>query len=364
MRVGIGAVINPTGGPARYARELVRGLAELDEPDEYVVFTNRPRDFEVSPRVTIVEVALRSAVLEPLWDHVWMPAAAARENLDVYHGIKGAVPLALDCPRLVTIHDLAVYACPETFAWQQHLHMRPHLRLAALQARRVIADSEHARTDIQRRLRLPARRVVAVPLGVRHDTFHADIGAADEEVLRRLDLPPRFFLYSGTIQPRKNVDVVVRAYARLGGLEGWSLVIAGRLRPDHRPSWIADPPPGVRYLGCLADEELAVLYRHAGAFVSPSAYEGFGLTFLEAMASGCPVVGTRVTSVPEVVGDAGLLLPHADVAMVAEAMRALAVDAELRRDLRARALERAARFTWQETAPRTQEVNREVARHC
>lgn len=363
MRIGIGAVINPTGGPARYARELVQALAGLEEADEYVVFTNRPGDFEPAPRLSIVEVPLRSAVLEPLWDHLWMPAAAAREKLDLYHGIKGAVPLAIDCPRLVTIHDLAVYARPETFAWQQHLHMRPHLRLAALQARRVIADSEHACTDIRRRLRLPSRRVVAVPLGVRHDRFRPEIAATDEEVLRRLDLPPRFFLYSGTIQPRKNVDVVVRAYARLGGLEGWSLVIAGRLRPDYRPSWLADPPPGVRYLGSLSDEDLAVLYRHAGAFVSPSDYEGFGLTFLEAMASGCPVVGTRVTSVPEVVGDTGMLLPSADVDAVAEAMRALALDASFRADLRARALERAARFTWQETARRTHEVYREVARH-
>lgn len=362
MRVGIGAVINPTGGPARYARELVRALADLDEADEYLVFTNRPGDFETASRLRIVEVPLRSPTLEPLWDHVWMPAAARRERLDLYHGVKGAVPLALGCPRVVTIHDLAVYACPETFAWQQHLHMRPHLRLAALQARRIIADSEHARADIRRRLRLSPRRVVAVPLGVRHDRFHPDVGAADEEVLRRLDLPRPFFLYSGTIQPRKNVDVVVRAHARLGDL-GWSLVIAGRRRPDYRPAWITAPPAPVHYLSSLADEDLAVLYRHAGAFVSPSSYEGFGLTFLEAMASGCPVVGTRVTSVPEVVGDAGVLLADADVDTVAQAMRAVALDAELRRDLRNRGLERAARFTWLETARRTHAIYREVTQN-
>jgi len=363
MRIGIGAVIQSTGGPARYAQELVRALASGGDGDEYVVFTNRPEAFAPAPSLRIVDVPLRSALEEPLWDHLRMPAAARGEGLDLYHGVKGALPVSLACPRIVTVHDLAVYACPETFAWQQHLHMRPHLRLAALQARRVIADSEDARADICTRLRLPPARVVAVPLGVRHDVFSPAPQPADDEIARRFDLPPRFFLYSGTIQPRKNVDVVVDAHARLAGLDGWQLLIAGRLRPDYRPAWLRRPPPEVRYLGSIEDEELAVLYRRAGALVSPSSYEGFGLTFLEAMASGCPVLGARTTSVPEVVGDAGILLDEPGADALADAMRALAQNADLRSDLAERGKARAALFTWGETARRMRAVYRDVVLH-
>jgi glycosyltransferase involved in cell wall biosynthesis len=363
VRVGIGAVLNPTGGPSRYALELVRALGEIDGEDRFIVFTNRPRDFVAGPTVAIVEVPLRAAMLEPLWDHVLLPAAARRHRLDVYHGVKGALPISIGCPRVVTVHDLAVYACPETFAWQQHLHMRPHLRLAAWQADRFIADSEHARGDLEARLGLPPGRVVTVPLGVRHDLFHPEAGPGDEETARRLDLPPRYFLYTGTIQPRKNLDVVVRAYSRLGEPPAWPLLLAGRRRPDYEPAWLRQPPPGVRYLGAPADEELAVLYRRAGAMVSPSSYEGFGLTFLEAMASGCPVIGAAVTSVPEVVGDAGILLPAPDVSQVAEAMHRLAADDALRAELGARGRRRAAAFTWAETARRTRAVYQEAARY-
>jgi len=363
MRIGIGAVINATGGPARYARELVHALTNLPNDDEYVVFTNQPQAFQAASRLEIVGVPLRSALMEPWWDHVHIPRAVRRAGVRLYHGVKGAIPLRLHCPRVVTIHDLAIYACPESFAWQQHLHMRPNLRLDALQAERVIADSEHARDDLVRRLRLPSERVRAVPLGVRHELFHAESGRDDEAIARRLDLPPRFFLYAGTIQPRKNLDVLVRAYSELDVSREWQLVIAGRMRPDQRPSWLQTPPPGVRYLGAIEDEDLAVAYRRAGAFVSPTSYEGFGLTFLEAMASGCPVVGTRVTSLPEVVGDAGILLEAPEVEAVREAMRQLIADDTLRRVLSQRGLERSRGFTWDETARRTSAVYHEVLAH-
>lgn len=363
MRIGIGALINPTGGPARFAGELVRALGQLDGDDEYVVFTNRPNLFEVAPRVAIVDVPLAAAPLEPLWDHVLLPAAIRRRPVDLYHGVKGALPLRLACPRVVSIHDLAIYAYPETFAWQQHLHMRPHLRLAARAARRVIADSDHARRDIEQRLRLRPGTVVAVPLGVRHDVFHPEADASDDEVARRLDLPARFFLYSGTIQPRKNIDVLVQAHAGLAGRVDWPLVLAGRRRPDYSPAWLNRPPAGVRFLGAVSDADLAVLYRRASALISPSSWEGFGLTLLEAMASGCPVVAVGVSSVPEVVGDAGVLLPRPDTAEVATAMERLAADQGWRRELAERGRARAATFGWDGTARRVREVYREVLAH-
>ncbi len=362
MRVGIGAVLGRTGGPARYACELVRALAALEGDDEYVVFTNRPEAFPRRGAVRVVAVRLPppATAWEPLWDHVLLPAAARRARLDVYHGTKGAISLFLRCRQVVSIHDLAVYAQPGTFAWLQHLHMRPNLRLAVARADRILADSQHARADIVLRLRVAEQRVVAVPLGVRLDLFAPDPTAADTAVAERLDLPARYFLYAGTIQPRKNVGLVVSAFVRLLLGPEWGLVIAGRRRPGYRPRWLVSPPPGVRYLGVLSDEELAVLYRHAVAMVSPSGYEGFGLTLLEAMASGCPVVGAAFSAVPEVVGNAGLLLDVLDVDAIAAAMARFVEEPGLRAELGRRGSERARLFSWDETAYWTRKVYREV----
>jgi len=364
MRVGIGVLLGRTGGPARYACELVRALAQLEGEEEYVVFTNRPGAFLRCPPVSVAGVPLPSAAAawEVLWDHLLLPAAAWRAGLDVYHGTRAALPLLLRCRQVVSIHDLAVYALPNTFAWLQRLHMRPNLRLAIARADRILTDSQHARADIVQRLRVAEERVVAVPLGVRLDLFDSEPAAADAAIAERLELPGRYFLYAGTVQPRKNIDLVVKAFARLRLGGDWSLLIVGRRRPGYRPRWLVSPPPGVRYLGVVTDEELAVLYRRAVALVSPSGYEGFGLTYLEAMACGCPVVGTAFSAVPEVVADAGLLLDALDVDAVAAAMERLVAEPELRAELGRRGRNRARLFSWEETAYRTRRVYREVGR--
>lgn len=359
MRVGIGAVLGTTGGPVRYAQELVAALGQVAGGEEYVVFTNRPALF-AKAAVETVRVPLPAAALEPLWDHVLLPAAVRRRGIDVYHGIKGALPLSMDVPCAVTIHDLAVYACPETFAWRQHLHMRPHLRLAARRARRIVADSEHARADIVRRLRVPEARVVAVPLGVRADLFSPVAEPGDEAGAARLGLPPRFLLYAGTIQPRKNVGRVVAAFRDLGAAPEWQLLLVGRRRPDYQAEWLSAPPAGVRYLGTVADADLAIIYRRAAVLISPSSYEGFGLTLLEAMASGCPVVAARNTSVPEVVGDAGVLLDSVEVPAIRAAMAGLIQDEAMRADLGRRGRQRAERLTWVHTARQMQKLYEEI----
>src|SRR5262249_26346684 len=167
----------------------------------------------------------------------------------------------------------------------------------------------------------------------------------------------------GTVQPRKRVERVVDAFVRAGGAaRGWELAIAGRLRPGYAPSWLAAPPPGVRWLGPLADEALRALYGAAAIAVSASDYEGFGLTVCEAMAGGCAVVAVANSSIPEVVGDAGVLVERSDAALIADALAALIADPERRAALGARARARAAGFTWEETARRTRVVYEEARR--
>lgn len=361
MRIGIGAILGTLGGPATYARELVRVLAHIDACNEYVVITDAPQLLGVTaPNLRCVAAPLRAPLLQPVWDHVLVPYLIRRHRLDLYHGTKGMLPLWGRCPEVVTVHDLAVYHQPESFAWLQRVHQRSHTPFAVRRAVRVITDSEYERQDVVEHFKLPSERVVAIPLGV-GPQFSAQPGADDERVAAAWRLPARYVLYVGTVQPRKNVAALVTAFAELADPGGVELLIVGRVRPTYRPAFVRRPPRGVRYLGPVADSVLAVLYRRALALCSPSSYEGFGLSLLEAMASGCLVIAGRNSAVPELVSDCGILLESLRPAVIGAALERVVADGESLAGMRARARVRAARYTWEETARRTLAVYREAA---
>jgi glycosyltransferase involved in cell wall biosynthesis len=355
VRIGIGALVGVLGGPATYARELVRALAVAGGHD-YVVFTDEPETF-AGVDVRAVHVPLRTSWHQAVWDHWRLPGLLAAERVALYHGTKGVLPWRLSVPAVVTVHDLAVYARPDTFArvqrWHQRLTLPPSVRRAA----RVIADSEHARRDLLARFALPPARVAAVPLGI-HPAFLAPPAPDATARLRaRHRLGERIVACVGTVQPRKHVERVVEAFVRADAArDGWQLAIAGRLRPGHAPPWLEALPPGVRWLGPLADDEVPVLLALAAVAMSASDYEGFGLSVCEAMASGAAVVAVDATSLPEVVGDAGVLVARSDPALLADALARLLADPGTRAALGARARARAANFRWEETARLTRAI--------
>jgi glycosyltransferase involved in cell wall biosynthesis len=225
----------------------------------------------------------------------------------------------------------------------------------------VLADSTHAAGDLRARFGLPPARVSVVPLGVA-EAFREPPPAGAVEQLRELHgLGERVVACVGTVQPRKRVDRVIEAFVRSGSAaHGWQLAIAGRLRPGYAPAWLTALPPAVRWLGPLPGHALRALYGAAEIAVSASEYEGFGLTVCEAMASGCAVVAVANTSMPEVVGDAGLLVARSDSALLAAAIAQLVAEPETRAALGAAGRARAAAFTWEETARRTRAVYEEV----
>jgi alpha-1,3-rhamnosyl/mannosyltransferase len=196
-----------------------------------------------------------------------------------------------------------------------------------------------------------------VPLAMPAAFATAPAAEAVAALRARHGLGPRLVACVGTVQPRKRVERVIEAFARArGAARGWELVIAGRLRPGYAPPWLRALPPGVRWLGPLDDDALRALYAAAEIAMTASEYEGFGLTVLEAMASGCAVIAPAVTSIPEVTGDAALLVPRSDATLLGDALAHLVDDPGTRASLAARARERAARFTWAETARRTRLV--------
>jgi glycosyltransferase involved in cell wall biosynthesis len=301
MRVGIGALLGITGGPATYGRELVAALSRIGG-HAYVVFTDRPEAF-AGLGVECVHLPLPTTYHQVTWDHLRLPGLLAAHGVDLYHGTKNILPWRLAVPGVVTVHDLAVYALPETFAWQQRLHFRLCVPRSITRAARVIAVSEHARGDLVERFDLHPGRVAVIPEAMAAEYLEPP----DERVVAgeraAHGLGSNLVACVGTVQPRKHVERVIEAFCLAkGAARGWELVIAGRLRPGYRPSWLAAPPPGVRWLGSLSNDGLRALYAAAEIAVSASEYEGFGLTILEAMASGCAVVAVGCTSIPEVVG--------------------------------------------------------------
>ncbi|MFN2427103.1 MAG: glycosyltransferase, partial [Candidatus Binatia bacterium] len=191
------------------------------------------------------------------------------------------------------------------------------------------------------------------PAGGLRPASVADVAAWREQ--RGIDKPSCGYL--GTIQPRKNLGLLVDAFLAAAGDRDWRLVIAGRLRPGEKPDFLARDRRVV-YAGALADDEIAPFLGSIRCMVSPSAYEGFGLTFIEAMACGCPVVGLRNSSLPEVVGDAGVLLESADVETLAPVIERLMTDDRIAAEYSRRGREQAARFSWNETARRTMDAYR------
>jgi glycosyltransferase involved in cell wall biosynthesis len=359
MRVGIGAVVGITGGPATYARELVAALARAGG-HEYVVFTDRPEAFATIDVETAL-VPLRRLSQQVTWDHVRLPGLVRRHGVRLYHGTKAILPWRLAVPGVVTVHDLAVYALPETFAAVQRWHFRAFVPRSVRGAARVIADSKHARGDLLQRFGLHPQHVRVVPLGVRRELLVPPAAPAVRAFRERHGLGERLIACVGTIQPRKRIERVIEAFARARAAdEGWQLVIAGRRRPGHVPAWLSAPPPGVRPLGAVDDTDLPLVYASAEVAISASDYEGFGLTVCEAMAAGCAVIAVAATSIPEVVGEAGRLVERSDAEALAAALRSLLADGALRRRLGDEARRRAAGFTWDETARLTRAVYEEV----
>lgn len=295
------------------------------------------------------------------WEQVELPLRAARAGADVIHVPGGsAAPLARLGALVVTVHDLAPLRDPALLPpGRGRWYWSRWMPLTVRRADRVIVPSSSTRDDVVRLLGVPAHRVHLMPLAVPLDVSSAQPPGAVDAVRQRYRLPPRYVLYVGTIDRRKDYRGLLEATQALDA--DVALVIAGSViagRTDFAVA-LADLrlEDRVRVLGYVPDDDLVALYRGAAVFVYPSFFEGFGLPVIEAMASGTPVVTYRTTSLPEVAGDAAILLePPVSPIALAKAIREVMDDPELRRRLVERGRARAAAFDWPTAARLTADV--------
>lgn len=373
-RVGVNALLLSaaasyrSAGVSGYIRRLLTYLPEVAADLRLTAFVpdgdlRLKTDLDLRPvRGWDVQQPLRRI----LWEQWALPQHVRRLGLNLLHGPVSIAPLLAGCATVVTIHDLTFLAYPQAFPAAKRLYLRSLVGRSARSARRVIASSYATAQDVVRRLRVPPERVTVVHLGV--DPEFTPAPAAEVEAFRRRrGLPQRFILHVGTLEPRKNLVRLVEAFSRLrrcADLADVRLVLAGGKGWGYDPVFAAVERLGlgqeVLFPGYVPDEELAWWYRAATVFAYPSLMEGFGLPVLEALACGAVVVTSAVSSMPEVAGDAALLVDPTDVDALADALQRALVDQELRAALRCRAVEQAQRFPWRRTVAQTAAVYRQV----
>jgi glycosyltransferase involved in cell wall biosynthesis len=358
------------GGISRYIYHLLTELRQCDSTHTYQAFVptlpGLP-ELESTARFSLRATGAWSATpaWRVLWEQAVLPLQAA-PRFDLLHGLAFATPLTWPKRSVVTVFDLSFLRYPELFNRANRAYLTFFTRRSVRRADRVLTIAEHGRREVIELLGARPERVTTTYCGV-HPGFRP-LPASEVEAFRLArGLPERFILYLGTLEPRKNVATLVRAYALLRAElpSAPPLVLAGA------PGWMYDEvyraidENGLRDLvllpGFVAGEELSLWYNSAAVFAYPSLYEGFGLPPLEAMACGTPVITSNTTSLPEVVGEAGLLVQPFDQHGLASALRRVLVEADLAAHLRQAGLAQAARFTWRRMAEATVRCYDELA---
>lgn len=348
LHVAIAVVAGTTGGPATYGRRLVAALGERDDV-RVSVLTDAPQAFAAGGAargVEIVPVPMRGGLDRLRWQYVALGKVVHKLRADVYHDTKNALPLRLSVPSVVTVHDLAYHTVPQTFPWASRTFLRLATRHAAARATRVIVPSQATADDLLRIHSGTSGRVDVVPHGI--DAFVRPDDATLAETRARLSLPEHFVLHVGTLQARKNVDLVIAGVRQLRaqglphravivGRQGWRAgATLAELRADDTAQWLPH----------VTAADLPAVYALADAFVSPSAYEGFGFSVADALAAGVPTVIADVSSLPELCGDAAVRLTELSADAVARCLRPLLTDPAAAAARRERGPRRAAEFSW------------------
>jgi len=342
------------GGIHRYAVELREALAARSDVRLVPVGPRaRRRD---RPRLRLAQGLAREG-----WHHtVGLDRAARAVGADLVHCPAAFAPERSTLPLVLTVHDVLPLAHPELFPRVGVLQQRLMLARRARHAERVIVNTEHVRDEAVALLGLEPARVRVIPCGVA--TRFRPVASDPRWLRERFGLDRPYVLAVGTLEPRKNLLGAVQGLRAAGLGDEIALVVAGAQGWRNETFEREAPRAGVPLVmtGRVSDEDLVGLYGGARCLVFPSLYEGYGLPPLEAMACGCPVISSERSGLPEVVGDAGMLVDPLDPEVIGAAIRLLATDEDERARLRERALARAAELSWEEVAAQTVSVYCEV----
>lgn len=332
-----------------YTQNLVAALKKVDKENQYLYYGEEsPRDFSTVPRI--------------LRENTYLTARSFLDGLDVFHVPGYGVPLCSRGTLVATVHDVIGMIFPENLPPGARLYWGTWLPWVVSRADRIVADSQCTKRDLMRLMGVAEEKIRVIHLAAEPAFRPITDALALAQVRKRFNLTKPFVLYVGTVEPRKNLERVMEAWAAVKRRTKLphQLVVAGRL--DWAYEKVSDLvrrleiKRDVVFTGYVRDEELPLLYNACDLFVFPSLYEGFGMPVLEAMACGVPVLTSNTSSIPEVAGDAAILVDPTDTEQMTRGIQQGLEDDALRERLRRAGPARAAQFSWEKTARETLEV--------
>ncbi len=380
MRIGIDCrtILNPDSGEragvGHYTYHLVRALLDHDRDNDYVLFFDyrMPREatqefIQANTKIAFFPFSSYGRFLPFAYSHMLVSAALLKHKLDLFHGPANTVPLTYPRKTMITIHDLAIYKHPEWFPTQM-FSTRLLVPQSIKHAKHIVAVSEATKKDVQDLFNVPDKKISVIPEAA--DTDVLDLQDQHHDVHTIYQLPKRYVLFVGTIEPRKNLQVLFEAWKRLvlhspETVNDMQLILAGGIGYGGEPIIAMikkmNMAKHIRHIGYVSHNHKILLMQQASSFVFPTLYEGFGLPVLEAMQLGIPVVATNTSSIPEVTGSAAALVEPTDVEGLAQALKKVLDDRAWAKQLGEHGQEQAKKFSWKKTALDTAAVYRQTA---
>ncbi len=356
-----------SAGISWYIFNLLQNLGDVASDFQFTTFVNTADFQSRTERVSVRRNSARAQKppLRILWEQTKLPLELRREKLNLLHSLAFVSPMATTLPSVVTIYDLSFLHYPHLFKPFNRWYLSTFTRLSAKRADAIIAISESTRQDVISAFNVSPKKVHTVYCGA--DAAFRPLPKADIEAFRtKHQLPQKFIFRLGTIEPRKNVEGVIKAYAEWRARDKTAppLIVAGGKGWYYREvfQWVENLglQDSVFFPGYLPQSDLPLWYNAASLMVYPSHFEGFGLPVLESMACGTPVITSDVSSLPEVAGTAALMVSPTDTGALSRAMQSVFEDETLAQSLREKGLRQAAKFSWAKAAKQTTDIYRQV----
>ena len=323
-------------GIRTYLKCLTDQLVKIDKTNEYALILDRTQN--------------------KLWEHLKLPSIVNKGNFDLFFTPDHVLPLLpVKCKKVITVHDLSFVKFPKLFSFAKRIYKQLMTPVSIRRADRIIAVSENTKKDIVKLFKIDPDKVTVVYNGVSGEFKKVEDKAVLDKVRNKYGLPNHYILFVGTIEPRKNIINLIKAFKKsaadhhlvIAGKAGWmSDALIKEIKSHDKVQWVEN----------VETKDLPALYSMASLFTYPSMYEGFGLPILEAMACGAPVITSNISSMPEVAGDAAVLIDPNNADELAQAIKDILKNEVLRKSLTSRGYEQAKRFSWDKCAKETIKV--------
>lgn len=373
MQIGIDASAIPTSraGAGNYIFNLIAALPKVDFANNYVIFAKSEHieEWKINQsNFRFLDCSFRNPPLRLAWEQVVLPCMLEKYKVDLLHSPHYTMPYLASCKTVVTFCDMIFFLHPFLHKLIKRFFFRSIIQLSSRKADAIIAISESTACDINLLLQIQSKKVYAIPLAA-GDSFRLinDRIGISKACHRYGLIPGNYLLFIGVLEARKNIPILLKAYRKLvdRGIRQ-NLVIVGKKGWFYKEIFSTMTSLGldkqVIFTGYVPDADLPFLLNGAFLFVYPSLYEGFGLPVLEAMSCGTPVVTSNISSMPEIIGDAGLLVDPTNINSLAENIEKLILSNSLRDSLRQRGISRAATFSWERTARETLNVYTQIGK--